>query len=462
MHRQVRFSSFSWPGSWSGLGWRAVDGLRTPWCPMWRAGNGALMPPGGASGSSGRVDRLCRRSQPLRFRKQASHADEVVGGGDQISCQPGPVQTAVARAPESTDGLHPAKDLLDPLADPLAHLIALVPGGSSVDGTSPTAGVLGYVWGDLALAHDLYAILRVVVLVPAQGLGAKPALLGALDQLRHRIPFGCTGGLRDLEIDQHAVAIFHQSVAHKHQLGFLALALAQQAGLRIRGALVRRVGALLTVEVHRRVARIIIGRLGWLPITRLEALEAGCRLDQSTVHGEMLIRQQSLRMGLAQDLVEQLLADRVLEEPLSVLREGGGVEAGLHHLHVQEPAEQKVVVEFLTEGPLAPHGVERDQQRGLQQSFGWNGRSSALGVHPIELCRQCRERCISEPPNGTQRMVLRDPLFQIDKGQHGYLALTLPSHYRLQHLAGLVVTQGRRCPVENRRSSCTPTFSAAC
>ena len=60
-------------------------------------------------------------------------------------------------------------------------------------------------------------------------------------------------------------------------------------------------------------------RVGWSAggsILGPEALETGGRLDQRAVDREVLVRQQPQRVGLADHLVEELLRDDVLQQPL--------------------------------------------------------------------------------------------------------------------------------------------------
>jgi len=94
------------------------------------------------------------------------------------------------------------------------------------------------------------------------------------------------------------------------------------------------------MEVHRRVARIIVCPGGRVPIPSREALEARRSLDQGAVHREVLVGQQAAFMGLGHHFIKELLAHSVLQQPLTVLGEHRGIEAALHEVHVQEPAEQ--------------------------------------------------------------------------------------------------------------------------
>src|SRR5437870_7847784 len=219
-------------------------------------------------------------------RGQSGDADQVVGCRDQISRKAGPLQTPEARATEATHGLHPAEDLLHPFADTLADAIPRMACCSTIDGTPSPAGVLCHVRRDVALTHVRHELLGVIVLVPAPRLGSKAPLLGLIDLVNRRLPFGGSGGLGHLKVDRQPVPILHHDLPHEDQLGLLALALAEQARVWICRALVGRVRALLTMKVDRGITRII----GWLIRRRLvlgpEALETdrkSTRLNSSHV-----------------------------------------------------------------------------------------------------------------------------------------------------------------------------------
>ena len=125
-----------------------------------------------------------------------------------------------------------------------------------------------------------------------------------------------------------------------------------------------------------------------------------------------------------------MLAHSVLQQPLPVLREHRGVEAALHQLHAQEPAEQQVVVQLLTEGALAPHRVERNQQGCLQQALRRNGRPPHVRIHPVELGRQPGQGLIGQGLDGAERVIGWHALFHVHEGQHRHLRL-LPSTHTL-------------------------------
>ena len=62
-----------------------------------------------------RFDRLFLPSG--RSNPQGSHSGQVVSGGMQRQLPADPVDSSVERFAQSSDGFHPAKALLDPLAD---------------------------------------------------------------------------------------------------------------------------------------------------------------------------------------------------------------------------------------------------------------------------------------------------------------------------------------------------------
>ena len=69
-----------------------------------------------------------------RLGEQVGHSDQVVRGGGELGPQLIESDPAVAQLATPAHRLHPAIDLLDPLAHPLAPLVARRAGGAAVDG----------------------------------------------------------------------------------------------------------------------------------------------------------------------------------------------------------------------------------------------------------------------------------------------------------------------------------------
>jgi len=118
--------------------------------------------------------------------------------------------------------------------------------------------------------------------------------------------------------------------------------------------------ATLAAEVQLRVAP---ARRQLVAVTVAIALKRGPGFEQRAVHRAVLGRQQvpGLRLHLHLHLREERARDAVREQPLAVLREGGGVEAAVADVQVQEPLEQQVVTHPLAELPLRADGLEREQ-----------------------------------------------------------------------------------------------------
>src|SRR5512133_3844410 len=185
------------------------------------------------------------------------------------------------------------------------------------------------------------------------------------------------------------------------------------------------------MEVHGRVARVV----GRRPIFRLlalrpEALQARPRLDERAVHREVLVAHEAGAASRLHDLGEELRRHFMFEQSLPVPREGRVVEALLDAIHVEEPAEQQVVVELLAEEPLAAHAVERHQQRRLQEPLGRDRGPADFAVHRVERRRERRQRLVGERLHPPQWVVLRHPLVGGDEAEHRDLALVAAAHAR--------------------------------
>src|SRR6266542_1092859 len=73
--------------------------------------------------------------------------------------------------------------------------------------------------------------------------------------------------------------------------------------------------------------------------------------------------------------------------------------------------------------------VQADQQRRLQQSFGWDGRTAELGVHGIKHRRQVSQRFIRQIFDCPQWMVERDARVYVNECQHARLRLLSSAHH---------------------------------
>ena len=103
--------------------------------------------------------------------------------------------------------------------------------------------------------------------------------------------FGLGDRIVDGKVSTQPVAVFHQDVPPKTELGFFTLGPAVEHALRIGGALVGVIAALFAMKADRGIARIVLfALLDLLPIATVlahQAFEAGPSLDQRAVPAEM-------------------------------------------------------------------------------------------------------------------------------------------------------------------------------
>ncbi len=74
----------------------------------------------------------------------------------------------------------------------------------------------------------------------------------------------------------------------------------------------------------------------------------GCPgLQQRAIHREVLIAEQRFHLRCRNQLLQEALHGLLVEQPLTVLGECGGVPDRLIRAQPHKPAEQQVVVELL-------------------------------------------------------------------------------------------------------------------
>src|SRR3974390_1367276 len=99
----------------------------------------------------------------------------------------------------------------------------------------------------------------------------------SIDEIESALALGGSGCRRDVADDRQPVAILHQHVAHEAQPALLAIALAEELGIRVGRTRMRLVRALLAAEVALAVAAA--GRRLARAVLRPEALPSGPRLQ---------------------------------------------------------------------------------------------------------------------------------------------------------------------------------------
>jgi len=126
-------------------------------------------------------------------------AKEIVGGADQVSSELSALSAAVSTSPQASDGLDPAKDLLDAPADPLTESIAEMAHGATSDGGAAVR-VLSEMRGDVGVTAVTNEIGAVVAAVSSDGDAATS--LALLEHLDRGLSFATPRGLAHAQVDQ--------------------------------------------------------------------------------------------------------------------------------------------------------------------------------------------------------------------------------------------------------------------
>ena len=208
--------------------------------------------------------------------------------------------------------------------------------------------------------------------------------------------------MADVHADHQTMTVLHQAVGQVAQLRFLALALADQPGIRIGGGRVRLVAARLAAKIVA-IAPVLI-------VLGPEALVRSPRLQQRAVHREVLVADQITQPRQQHGVLEEVLGDRLVEQPLAVEGERRVIPHRVVDVQADEPAEQQVVVELLHQQPLAAHAVNHLQQRGAQDAFGRDRRATACGVARRQQFIELAQDRVHQNPKLADRMVGRHPI----------------------------------------------------
>src|SRR5580700_1185706 len=198
--------------------------------------------------------------------------------------------------------------------------------------------------------------------------------------------------------------------------------------------------------------------LGCSPLGRKLLSDAQASISvPSTVKCSSLV---SFNSRLRHHGAEKLARHVVLQQARPIAAKGRMVEAGLVPVHIQEPAEQKVVVQLLTKHPLAAHRIQRHQQRGFQQPLRRDRGPAHFAVHLLEQRRELFEGDFSQRLDQSYRMVGRDPLLGVHQRQHRRLWPIMSPHLPLPPQSHWPIST---IPMQIHRSITSQrNFSTAC
>src|SRR5690242_19694643 len=146
----------------------------------------------------------------LRHRSQyPDHASQIARDHRQLEVLIDPLDAAIDRLPNPTDGLAPAEMLLDALADHLTDPVARVPRRAPIDCAAALALIVARhvrrLLASTAFAHEL---ARVVSLVGSHGLGMSAR--HTIEQAQGTRAFAKTIGVADYGAHHQARAVLHQ------------------------------------------------------------------------------------------------------------------------------------------------------------------------------------------------------------------------------------------------------------
>jgi hypothetical protein len=156
------------------------------------------------------------------------------------------------------------------------------------------------------------------------------------------------------------------------------------------------------------------------------------RLDQRSVHREVLAGEQMTHLRQVENAGEELRGDVAVEQPVAVLAEHRRIPHRIVRRQADEPAEQQIVVELLHQLPFRTHGVERLQQQCPQQALRRDRRPPVTRIETLEAPRQVPQCRVHQFADRPQRMVRRDPALQTHVAEKTFRPLIFAAHHRPQ------------------------------
>ena len=215
-------------------------------------------------------------------------------------------------------------------------------------------------------------------------------------------------------------------MAQAAQPALAAIALAIEPRLRVGGAFVALVRALLAVKVALAVApraAIVIAA-----VPGPERLHRRPRLDQRPVHREVIPAQQTPHLAVFDDAVQELRRNLRLKKAVPVLAEHAGVPHRIVQPQPHEPAEQHIELELFHQLALGTDRIKRLQQQRPQQLLRRDRRPPRRRIERFELTRQRSQNVVHEPPDDPKRMPHRNPRLKVNVAEKVAVPSILTPH----------------------------------
>src|SRR5262245_31217742 len=146
-----------------------------------------------------------------------AHPNQIVGGSGQSEHPADSARAAMSRLTHHADRLHPAEDLLDPLARPETQLVTAMSGGAAIEGGG---GLVAHMRGNSRCAKRVDKSDLVESSVRTQG--DAPAFGKVSDHLQRGVSLGEAIGLGESGVEDQAVTVLHQNMPEVGQLRLCA------------------------------------------------------------------------------------------------------------------------------------------------------------------------------------------------------------------------------------------------
>ena len=128
----------------------------------------------------------------------------------------------------------------------------------------------------------------------------------------------------------------------------------------------------------------------------------------------MVRAEQTLHPRLRHHRAQELGGNVALQKPFAVLRKRRVIPGSIVNAHADEAAKQEIELQPLHQLPLRADRVEHLQQHRQQQLLGRNRGATHQRIERRKLARKRRQGLVDHTANGSQRMILADPPFEID------------------------------------------------
>jgi hypothetical protein len=231
----------------------------------------------------------------------------------------------------------------------------------------------------------------------------------------------------NFQVDAQTMAVLHERVAAIAELRLLTLALAHEFGVGVGGRGVGRVGAAFASDIdHALIIRPTRIRRTVLTPHTLGGRRPG--FDQRAINSEMLVGEQVQLARLTHHRIEEAAGQSAFHQPFAQAREIRLIQPALLQVHVQEPAEQNVVIEHLAEQPIRAHRVQRNQQTGLEQPLRRNRRPAGDCIQFIDIAAQRLEHRVGVTLDRPQWMRRRYPRLRRKVAKHRRLRIQMTTH----------------------------------